>query len=82
MGDVSLAVERAETKTENLRAKAGAIDELASTGVLDDAAMLGGGDDIERQLRAVTANAAVEDELAALKAGIAPRAKELPEARS
>ena len=32
MGDISLAVERAETKTENLRAKAGAIDELASTG--------------------------------------------------
>ena len=75
MGDISLAVERAETKTENLRAKAGAIDELASTGVLDDAAMLGGGDDIERQLRAVTATSAVEGELAALKAGLGPQAK-------
>ncbi len=82
MGDISLAVERAETKTENLRAKAGAIDELASTGVLDDAAMLGGGDDIERQLRAVTATSAVEGELAALKAGLGPQAKELPEGRS
>ncbi len=82
MGDISLAVERAETKTENLRARAGAIDELATTGVLDDAAMLGGGDDIERQLRAVTATSAVEDELAALKAGMTPQAKELPEGRS
>ena len=36
MGDVSLAVERAETKTENLRSRAGAIDELAQLGVLDD----------------------------------------------
>ena len=35
MGDVQLAVERAETKTETLRAKAGAIDELADSGVLD-----------------------------------------------
>ena len=82
MGDISLAVERAETKTENLRAKAGAIDELASTGVLDDAAMLGGGNDIERQLRAVTATSAVEGELAALKAGLGPQARELPEGRS
>ena len=82
MGDISMAVERAETKTENLRAKAGAIDELAATGVLDEAAMLGGGDDIERQLRAYTATAAVEDELTALKAGMAPQARELPEGRS
>ena len=82
MGDISMAVERAETKTENLRAKAGAIDELAATGVLDEAAMLGGGDDIERQLRAYSATAAVEDELTALKAGMAPQAKELPEGRS
>ena len=82
MGDISLAVEKAETKTENLRAKAGAIDELASTGVLDDAAMLGGGDDIERELRMVTATAAVEGELAALKADLGPQARELPEGRS
>ena len=82
MGDISLAVERAETKTENLRAKAGAIDELASAGVLDEAAMLGGGDDIERQLRAVTATAVVEDELSALKAGLGSQARALPEGRS
>ena len=30
MGDVTLAVERAQTKTENLQAKAGAIDELVA----------------------------------------------------
>ena len=77
-----MAVERAETKTENLRAKAGAIDELAESGVLDEASMLGGGDDIERQLRAVSANVAVENELAALKAGVSPQVRELQEGRS
>ena len=47
MGDVSLAVERAEHKTDTMRAKAGAIDELAWMNVLDDP--LDGGDDIDRE---------------------------------
>ena len=34
MGDVSLAVQRAENKTDQMRAKAGAIDELVEAGVL------------------------------------------------
>ena len=36
MGDVSLAIEKAENKTESLKARAGAIDELADAGVLND----------------------------------------------
>ena len=69
MGDVSLAVERAEHKTESMRAKAGAIDELAAAGVLDDPLGLGGGqDDIDRELNKLSASASVESELAALKA--------------
>ena len=67
MGDVSLAVERAEHKTESMKARAGAIDELAATGVLNDS--LGGGqDDIDRELSKLSASASVESELAALKA--------------
>ncbi len=82
MGDVSLAVERAENKTEQLRAKAGAIDELAATGVLEDP-MGGGGDDLDRQLQQVSMSAGVESELAALKAGIqTEKPKELPEGSS
>ncbi|SVA93033.1 uncharacterized protein METZ01_LOCUS145887 [marine metagenome] len=67
MGDVSLAVERAETKTENLRSRAGAIDELAQLGVLDD--FSGSQDPLSKELEAITSAQGVEDELAALKAG-------------
>ena len=67
MGDVGLAVERAETKTESMRARAGAIDELVSTGVLEDA----GGttkDDITRELEKMSVSSGAATELAALKA--------------
>ena len=70
MGDVSLAVERAEDKTEKLRARAGAIDELAAAGVLDD--FTGREDDIGRELARLTAEQNVETELAALKSAGRP----------
>ena len=77
MGDVSLAVERAETKTENLRSRAGAIDELAQLGVLDD--FSGSQDPLSKELEAITSAQGVEDELAALKAGLpSAERKQLP----
>ena len=79
MGDVSLAIERAENKTENMRARAGAIDELAEAGVLDDP-VGGSKDDISRELEKLTSATNVEVELAALKAGTAK--KSLPGGRS
>ena len=67
MGDISLAVERAETKTDQMRARAGAIDELASIGVLDD--FTGSSkDDISRELEKMATEQNVESELAAIKA--------------
>ena len=67
MGDISLAVERAETKTDQMRARAGAIDELASVGVLDD--FTGSSkDDISRELEKMATEQNVESELAAIKA--------------
>ena len=67
MGDVGLAVQRAEMKTDNMRAKAGAIDELVSSGVLGD--MTGSSkDDITRELEKMSVSQGAEDELAALKA--------------
>ena len=82
MGDISLAIERAENKTEMMRAKAGAIDELAAAGVLDDP-ISGSKDDLTRQLEHVSATANVESELAALKAGLPPgEKKSLPEGQS
>ena len=65
MGDVSLAVQRAENKTDQMRAKAGAIDELVASGVLDD--ITGPQDDIERELAQISTSSTVEAELAALK---------------
>ena len=81
MGDISLAVERAETKTDQMRARAGAIDELVATGVLED--FTGREDDIGRELAQLSASQGVEDELAALKAGRPTgENRSLPEGRS
>jgi phage shock protein A len=68
MGDVQLSVERAEEKTETMRARAGAIDELAELGVLDDVSGTAG-DPLSKELEQLTASQNVEDELAALKSG-------------
>ena len=67
MGDVGLAVERAESKTESMRARASAIDELASAGVLNDVAG-DSKDDITRELEKMSVSSSAETELAALKA--------------
>ncbi len=69
MGDVGMAVQRAEDKTAQMQARAGAIDELISSGALEDASSLGQGDDIARELEAMSKDSDVEAELAALKAG-------------
>lgn len=68
MGDISLAVERAENKTAQMKARAGAIDELVSAGVLDD--FTGPQDGLTRELEALTSAQNVEDELSALKSGL------------
>ena len=82
MGDITLAIERAEGKTETMRAKAGAIDELVATGVLDDPTG-GGTDDVSRQLEQLSSSASVEAELAALKGSLpSGEKKSLPEGQS
>ena len=68
MGDIGLAMQRAEDKTQQMQARAGAVDELIASGALDDAsAPLGGRDDIQRELDSVSASSDVELELAKLK---------------
>ena len=64
MADVGMAVERAEEKTENMRARSAALDELLESGTLTD---YSGGDEIEKELAKVKAKGTVEDELARLK---------------
>ena len=77
MDDTGLAVQRARDKTEEMQARANAIDELVETGALED--VTGGGDDIDRQLRELSSASQVEQELAALKAevGSGEKQKEL-----
>jgi phage shock protein A len=74
MGDVGMAIQRAEDKTQQMQARAGAIDELISTGALDDASALGQGDDITRELEQMSSQSDVEAELAALKGATTPPA--------
>lgn len=80
MGDVGLAIQRAENKTAQMQARAGAIDELIASGALDDVTSHGQGDDIARELDALSSSADVEAELARLKGGSALPAAEAPEA--
>ncbi len=76
MGDVGMAIQRAEDKTAQMQARAGAIDELIASGALDDASSLNQGDDIARELQAMSSQSDVEAELAQLKAGHQPEAIE------
>jgi phage shock protein A len=76
MGDVGMAVQRAEDKTAQMQARAGAIDELIASGALDDVSAVSAGDDIARELDSLSSQADVEAELAALKAGKGPQAIE------
>jgi len=76
MSDVGLAVQRAEDRTQQMQARAGAIDELLASGALDDASGTSK-DSITLELERMSSNSEVEDELAAMKAqlsgGSAPK---------
>ena len=69
MADLGLAIQRAEDKTEQMKARAGAVEELEAAGTFDDLTQLGGGqDDIDRELAQISGGAVVDDELAKMKA--------------
>ncbi len=72
MADVGLAMQRALDKTENMRARAQAVDELEKAGAFEDLTQLGGGeDDIDRQLRQLSSTSQVDGELERMKAELA-----------
>jgi len=79
MADLGLAIQRAEDKTENMRARAGAVEELEAAGALDDMTQLGSGqDDIDRELAQIGAGGQVDDELSKMKAELGPGDAEAP----
>jgi phage shock protein A len=69
MADVGMATQRALEKTETMKARAQAVDELEAAGTFGDLTSLGPAqDDVDRQLDELGAKSAVDDELASLKA--------------
>ncbi len=65
MADVGLAVQRAEEKTENMKARSAALDELLEAGTLTD---LSSGSELEQEIAKAKAQSNVDDELARMKA--------------
>jgi phage shock protein A len=65
MADVGMAVQRAEEKTEDMKARSAALDELLEAGTLED--FTGGEDDIEKELAKISATSNIESELESLK---------------
>jgi phage shock protein A len=70
LGDSGAALQRAQDKIDTMQARAGALDELLQSGVLEDVG--GNTDDIQKELDEAGTAADVDHELAAMKAQIAP----------
>jgi phage shock protein A len=80
MADVGLAMQRAVDKTENMRARANAMEELEASGAFDDQFAIGaGGDEIDRELHQLTSQSGVDDDLARLKAELGTGAADAPQ---
>jgi phage shock protein A len=77
MTDVGIAMNRAEDKTEKMKAKAQALDEMIDSGVLTD--YTSNKDDIDKELEKITVKDSVEEELAKLKAQKARKKKQVTE---
>ncbi len=82
MADLGLAIQRAEDKTEDMRARASAVEELEAAGTFDDISQLGSGkDDIDRQLSQLSTGSEVDSELERMKAELGPGEGSAPPAQ-
>ena len=71
MADVGMAMQRAIDKTDQMQARASAVEELQAAGTFEDFTQLGPPqDDVDRQLDQLGAKSAVDDEFAKLKAEV------------
>ena len=79
MADVGLAMQRALDKTEDMKGRADAVSELEAAGTFEDITEIGPPqDDIDRQLEQLGRSSAVDEDLAKLKAELAPGTAEAP----
>ncbi len=77
MADVNMMLERAQDKTQQMQARAAAIDTLVDSGTLDTIG-ISSGDDIERQLQSGLTESQVDAQLAAMKQELLPPAAPAP----
>ena len=79
MADTGLAIDRARDKTEEMQARAAAVDELVAAGTLEDYTSTG--TELDRELAKVSADQQVDQELERLKneVGSGEQQKELEE---
>jgi phage shock protein A len=77
MADTGLAIQRAKDKTEQMQARAAAVDELVESGALED--FTDTGDRLDRELSQLASQSQVDSDLAKLKAelGAGEQQKEL-----
>jgi phage shock protein A len=74
MADTGLAIQRAKDKTEQMQARASAIDELTTSGALED--FTSDQTELDRELGALASKSEVDDELAKLKSELGPGEKQ------
>jgi phage shock protein A len=74
MADTGLAIQRAKDKTEQMQARASAIDELTESGALED--FTSDQTALDRELGALASKSQVDDELAKLKSELGPGEKQ------
>jgi phage shock protein A len=79
MADTGLAIQRAKNKTEQMQARASAIDELTTSGALED--FTSDQTQLDRELGAIASKSQVDKELEQMKAelGSGTAQKELSE---
>jgi phage shock protein A len=77
MTDIGISLSKAEEKTEKMKAKSGALDEMINSGVLTD--YTSSKDSIEKELEQITLKGSVDEELAKLKAERQRKKKQIEE---
>jgi phage shock protein A len=71
MADTGLAIQRAQDKTQEMQARAAAVDELIASGTLEDFTA-GGQTQLDKELAQLSSQSQVESDLARLKAEVGP----------
>ena len=70
MADTGLAIQRAKEKTEQMQARASAVDELVQSGALED--FTSSQTQLDRELAQLSSQTQVDQDLARLKAELEP----------